>query len=528
VIRRGFILLVWLLLAGIIPGEALAHASLVGSDPKDGAVLAAIPMRLALTFDEPVTLTSLRLTGPDGKALTLGEAHVEGDTIFVPTPDGLATGSYALSYRVVSADGHPVGGSLIFSLGHVTGSSAAEPSSSPALMLAIWAMRVLFYVGLAFGAGGAAALALLSQPGLDAHLRRFIRMSSVIGVFGAAGGLALQGLDLLGAGPLDLLTGLPWKAALASTYGQTVIVAIAALLMVLAIGPRTAQPRAVAVIAWIAVSLAPVLSGHASTAPEAFAKPAVFLHVAAMSLWIGALAPLTVLMHLPEAGKGLARFSRVIPLPVALLLGSGIALAVIQVGTPDALLGTPYGRILLAKLVLVAALLALALVNRLRLTKPALTGAPDARHRLRRVILAETFLAVLVLGTVSLWRFTPPPRVLAAAAAAEPFYAHVHIGSAMADFVVDPARPGPISVTIMLRKPDMTPLAAKSMTVSFAAPDKGIEAFEREAKPGPDGAWTLDGVVIPAAGVWTVTAYVAVTDFDELTFPAEIVIAPKR
>jgi methionine-rich copper-binding protein CopC len=60
-----------LLLALALRGQALAHASLLGSEPVDGASLAA-PASVVLPFDEEVTLIALRLAGPDGRGVPLG------------------------------------------------------------------------------------------------------------------------------------------------------------------------------------------------------------------------------------------------------------------------------------------------------------------------------------------------------------------------------------------------------------------------------------------------------------------------
>ncbi|WP_204314651.1 CopD family protein, partial [Stenotrophomonas maltophilia] len=75
-------------------------------------------------------------------------------------------------------------------------------------------------------------------------------------------------------------------------------------------------------------------------------------------------------------------------------------------------------------LVLVAALIGLAALNRYRLT-PALARAPTEGRALARSVGAEILLVLAILGLVAGWRFTPPPRALAAAAHA-PASLHIH------------------------------------------------------------------------------------------------------
>ena len=95
--------------------QALAHASLVRAEPADGAVLAQPPAVLKLIFNEPVSPLVMRLIGPSGEVITPAVA-AENSTVTL-TPPPLRQGTHVLSWRVVSADGHPVGGALVFSVG---------------------------------------------------------------------------------------------------------------------------------------------------------------------------------------------------------------------------------------------------------------------------------------------------------------------------------------------------------------------------------------------------------------------------
>src|SRR5262245_27092959 len=112
-----------------MPSSAvLAHASLVRAEPADGALVNEPPVALRLTFNEPVTPLVMRLIAPDGSTTTV-PATAENATVTVK-PATLRRGTHALSWRVISADGHPVGGSLIFSVGEAIG--APPPGALPA------------------------------------------------------------------------------------------------------------------------------------------------------------------------------------------------------------------------------------------------------------------------------------------------------------------------------------------------------------------------------------------------------------
>jgi copper transport protein len=155
----------------------------------------------------------------------------------------------------------------------------------------------------------------------------------------------------------------------------------------------------------------------------------------------------------------LRRFSAAVPYAIAVLFAAGVVLAVVQVEQPSALLDTAYGRVLLIKLALLAVLFVLAAFNRWRLTRPAASGDARGARRLARTIAAEVAMVLLILAVVACWRFTPPPRALAIAAA-QPATTHIHAAKAMADVTVTPGRAGPVAVSIFVMTGDFDPLPA--------------------------------------------------------------------
>jgi copper transport protein len=265
------------------------------------------------------------------------------------------------------------------------------------------------------------------------------------------------------------------------------------------------------------VGLALAASGHASAAaPRWLTGPAVFGHAVGVAFWLGSLVPLAFLLRSTESTEALARFSRFIRFAVAAIVASGIVLGAIQLGWPSAAWISPYGAVLLTKLVLLAALFGLAAYNRFRLTAPALAGDSVAQGRMRRSVVAEIAIALMILAVVALWRFTPPPRVLAETAAA-PAYLHIHTPSAMADLTVTPGRAGPVTASVVLQSGEFGPLAAKEVTLELANPALGIEPIRRSARLVGEGPWQTDSFAIPASGRWQVKIEVLVTDFDRVT-----------
>ena len=113
---------------------AAAHADLVSSDPVDGAVLQSAPTAITLTFSDPLFADGVQmsLVTADGTVVP-SEAPVVADaSVSMKWPATAGPGSYEVGYRVVSADGHPVSGSVSFTVqGAETSDSAtiAAPSS---------------------------------------------------------------------------------------------------------------------------------------------------------------------------------------------------------------------------------------------------------------------------------------------------------------------------------------------------------------------------------------------------------------
>lgn len=523
----GLLAAIVLLATIAAPNAAFAHAALIKAEPADGAVLAQSPSQISLTFSEPVSPLVLRLVRPDGTAIPLSSFRVSGQTVEIDNPQALTSGAHVLSWRVISADGHPVGGSVLFSVGAPSAAPAASEAVDRALRTAIWIGKVFLYIGLFFGVGGAFALGWLAQGGRSGQ--NMIVAAILCGLAAALLSLGFQGLDALGAPLARLAQPVIWQTGLGTSFGWTVLIALMALglsLLSLVVPPADAKPLALAGLVGVGAALA--ASGHASAAePQWLTRPMVFLHATGIAIWSGALAPLGLaLKRQPDkAGPLLRRFSRAILFVVAVLAAAGIVLAVIQVQTPSALVHTAYGRLLLLKLVLLVFLFTLAAVNRFKLTAPAEAGETEVQRRLARSIFIEVLIVLAIFGVAAGWRFTPPPRALAIAAA-QPASVHIHTQQAMADLTIAPGHAGPVAASIFIMTGDFGPLDAKQVTLVLSKLDSGIEPIKRPAtKPG-DGTWRVDDLVIPVAGRWTARLDILVSDFEMVKIEAPIDIRP--
>ncbi|MEX2148289.1 MAG: CopD family protein [Candidatus Rokuibacteriota bacterium] len=166
-------------------------------------------------------------------------------------------------------------------------------------------------------------------------------------------------------------------------------------------------------------------AGHAA-AVEPSAAGAIatdVAHLLAAGIWAGGLLHLASLLHAtarpdgadarPYAVLAARRFSTTALLLVAVIVASGAVNTLIEVGTVAGLIGTPHGRLLSVKLLLVAVMLALAARN--RRVVPALAGEAatiglPAMRRLRASVLGEAVIGLAILGIVAAMTATPPGR----------------------------------------------------------------------------------------------------------------------
>jgi copper transport protein len=515
-------LAVALLLALSAPA-AHAHATLLAAEPADGAVLARAPPQLRLTFDEPVSPLALRLVGAGGHSAVLTAVSQQGASLLI-TPPPIGEGTHALSWRVVSADGHPVGGTVVFSVGAPTERPVLSWAGDPQVACMLWAARLALYLGLLGGIGGAFFRAWFARGAPVAQGSTVAML--IAGLIAAPVSLGLQGLDALELPLSGLGTRLTWETGLNTAYGATAIVAAFALFASLfsITAEAAVLARVLSLLGLLGCGAALALSGHASTAdPQLITRPAVFVHAVAAAIWAGALLPLAASLRGGDRAP-LRRFTRTIPIAVALLAATGLSLALVQLDSLAALWTTAYGRVLCAKLAAVAVLLGLAALNRVVLTARVAAGDDRASRHLRRSIAAELLLIAVILGLVAAWRFTPPPRVLALGRAA-PALVHIHTDQLMAEVKLTPGRAGPLTATIVVMRGDFSPFAPKEVTLIVSQPGGGIEPIRRSAMLRNE-VWQVDGLTLPSSGRWQVRVDVLVSDFEKVMLEDSIEIRP--
>ena len=119
-VRRGLVCAALAAVFGLLfASPAAAHAELVATNPANGAQLAAPPDEVVMTFTESVNLLQdgTRLVDSVGATVPTSEPVADGRTVTWPMPGDLPDGSYTVTWKLVSSDGHPIAGAFSFGVG---------------------------------------------------------------------------------------------------------------------------------------------------------------------------------------------------------------------------------------------------------------------------------------------------------------------------------------------------------------------------------------------------------------------------
>ncbi len=419
-----------LILGGVlgVASPAFAHAQLLGTSPASGAVLTSPPAHVVLTFGEAVQAppTAIEVFSAAGQQLRTGPAgHPPGrpDQVEVTLPSSLH-GTYVVSWRVISADTHPVQGAFDFSVGAATAGGtvgaleqhlldARHPSS--ALGTLVGALRTLILLAVLVTLGTVGLLVRWPAGLGRTELRALLLGGSLLTAAASVAAVLAQGPYDAGK-PL----GKAWRSnvlspVLHSSFGTGAVVRVGSSLVILVgvLGGMVASKRSGLAVpgggaegrrvgpvppAWLVVSLAGCaglvvslsLSGHATTGRwQPFGFLVDLAHIAGGAVWVGGLIALAVVLSrraavqdTEELGVVMRRFSAVAVWAVGLIVASGVFQAWRQVGSWKALTDTDYGTLLLLKVTLVLAAIEAGWFSRRwvsrRLVAPPRVAAPSA------------------------------------------------------------------------------------------------------------------------------------------------------
>jgi copper transport protein len=513
------------LLLATVPDATHAHAQLTASEPADGAVLERAPNTVRLTFNEPIEPIAARLIGPDGAPTTLALPRTIDRTFSISLPAALASGGYAISWRVLSADAHPVGGTIGFSIG--TGAVSPRTSNDDAQWRTVSMVnRAVGDIASLFALGAMLFAALVLRFRQREFSRPAIVAAAGIGALANVLAVAIAGAWVMDASIAQIFSVQTWQTGWQSSAGMRAFVCVIGLgsIVVSAYSkPWWLSYGLLAAGAYV-TSTGFALSGHvAALALPWLPQIGLTLHVLTAAFWVGSLWPLhRTLRREPsaQAVKLLRRFSDIAVGAVAILFAAGIYLAISLVENVTTLVGSQYGQVLLVKIAVAAVLLAVAAYNRFRLM-PGLRS--NGKSSLLKTIRLEIALAGLVLILTAVLSHTPPSAVASSNQAST--YTQTHKTGYRVSLDITPAHRGANQIALMLYDPNGAVRSDKEIAIDFSLPSISIEGLRREIKADNDaGIYKLERIDFPRDGRWRATIEVLVSDFEKIRFEMDLSI----
>lgn len=478
------LLVVLTLVSGVLLGTAspaAAHAALLETTPANEQLVDEMPGEVTLLFSERVgtKLGASKVFDPKGARVDDGRVSTreDGREVVIPLKASIAQGTFLVQWRVVSEDAHPITGVFTFSVGveSEVGAGVASPDApaGPRWVLAV--SRLLGFAGLLVLSGVPLFLAFLWPTGArDVRVRRVLWTAWASLTAGATGALLAQGPYAAGLGLSALTDGNLLREVLETDGGRAVAARIGLLVLagvaLVAVGAWGAHaPRrspSLLALAFLSGPLAATfaLAGHANAGDLRSVATAVdALHLVAVSVWIGGLVALALLLRRLDLRAVLPRWSLVATGAVVVMVATGSFASWREVRSLEAVLTTDYGRLLVLKAFLVAAMLVLAwgardLVRR-RYARPSGTVTvhasttlvePEAdtarelaaQRQLRRSVLLEAGIAAVVVAVTAVLVQTTPARTAYA-----PTYSGTSTAGALGVQVdVEPAKSGVANV----------------------------------------------------------------------------------
>lgn len=372
----------WIGLAAGLPA-ADAHAELVKTSPAAGDRSDKSPAVVEVWFNERLDPGGSKLSVLNEASRTVADGTPErfdgGKALRLALPM-LNEGHYTVSYSVISADGHPISGAFVFTVGNPAPLPDAEKLDPHAQVghnhggataatdraFLLYATRIAYYAGL-LGTAGLALWSLLrsASPVVREARDRLLAFAGKYTLIATLAYVAIALMDLAQDEPLSEWFRILKDTTVGRLYAGELLLAFAAPLLVSLGGLGR--------VFWAVVFMAiEAWSGHAAAfSPKAYTIGLDFVHLAAASLWAGGLALLFAvwLQERPEAGRFALAFSRWALVSFAALWVTGILATLAFLPSLDYLPYTAWGKWLIAKVAVSLLVAVAALLIRWRLAR---------------------------------------------------------------------------------------------------------------------------------------------------------------
>lgn len=527
----------------VMAPSASAHAVLTHSTPHQGSAVDNAPSAVQFDFNEPVEVSfgAVRVFDEDGQRVDRGQVSHPDDkqaSVAVSLREGVEQGIYTATYRVVSADGHPVAGGFSFGVGEPVetgpgrGNDVAEllerSSAGPLVEGTYGVARGLHYAALLLLIGAFAfRLFVWPKQPTEPWPGRTLALAGLVGLITAASAILLQGALGAGVSLVDAFDRAVLSGSLSTRTGEAWLARTCAWFVLAAYLLRCRRAWTRLELVLLALPTAMLVgslpyAGHAETqSPQGVLIPADVVHVLAAGGWLGGLVLLlTAFWKSAESGadaaNATARFSRLALPAIALVVTAGSVQAWFYLGSVGAFFDTTYGLALLVKIAVLVGIIALAAGSRRRLAGLSSGGA--SARTLRRLMRAEVLVAVLVLAaTATLVRAAPP------ATNQGMVVRELDLGPLRLQMDIEPAEVGPNDYHLYFfnRRTGAQIDRVREVTLRLTQPEKDIGPIKLEIKRKGPAHYELLGPPLGVPGTWQAQVDVRVSRFDQYTVKTE-------
>jgi len=414
----------------------LMHATLLSSEPAKGSTLASSPARIYLVFSEEVepSLGRIRLVGPGGRVVALQAAGDprNASALVGPVTTALAAGPWRVEWRIVSEDGHPIGGDFTFRVAGARADTTDTAAPAPAALapprdstsadsatLGSPARSALDDVPVpaatlrGLGIGLLTAFAgLLCFLGARRDRARQPRAERLVASLAIAMALTLvlhYFVWMLAVSPDRSLDGAQMTAVMNSRVGRLELARATFAVLACWAVVLARRERLALVFAALAMAVSSA-TGHSAAIHPAWTVPMRALHLLAIAAWLGGLLWLLTLERSADAtvAAETERVSSAALFAVIVVSLTGIVQTKFFIGEWGELVRSPYGYVALLKLLGLGVLVLFGAHHRYRvLPRLAEAGVADGLRRSLRVEVLVMSLVVLVGGFLA---YIPPPR----------------------------------------------------------------------------------------------------------------------
>lgn len=554
--------------------KSYAHAYMTESGPANGETVSYPPSSVNATFSDPVDIhySKIKVQDSNGNEIDNKDSHYIGtnhETIGVTMPANLANGIYTATWTVLDeTDGHVTTASFVFGVGETVPqakSSAPTVSITDIISVPFSLARFPAQLGQVIVVGTAFLSIWMWKPlaripwlvrsvsstrvQMEKNTARMILAGSVI--------LAGAGVAMIVAEAVSINSSI--YDAIGTKYGQTWVLrmalssALAGVAFIYYQKQKASETEIGRSWKWLVFALGigilvtDTMISHAEATGLSLPPALDFVHDVAASLWIGGLiyGAFVVLPALKRSSDHLTRLSVLsIMIPRFTVLVVAI-LGVVAVTGPTLLytlessfsltLASIYGKVLIIKLGLAAAMIALGGYHEVATRSKSLatlkavsarggssntedSGARVLESKFHRNIMIEALIGIALIGSVSVLVDSGLPATefqnqlpqgpsLPAFAAMEGsnVYSETAYGQngTRVMLTIDPYYSGINNMRITFMDSHGNILPMKSARFTYMQPDKGIGPVMEDVNPDPQGAFSFSTNTFAISGHWT-------------------------